>query len=79
MLRAGYSTEYVRSAGGWATIEMVSKRYGHLEKREVTTAVHKVADTFLLGLGEKPGIGNGGQIENIETLLNENDRKCLPK
>lgn len=79
MLRAGYSTEYVRSAGGWATIEMVSKRYGHLEKREVTTAVHKVADTFLLGLGGKPGIDNGGKIANIETLLNESDRKCLPK
>jgi integrase len=46
MLRAGYSVEYVRRAGGWKTVEMVSRRYGHLAQSEVTDAVHKVADAF---------------------------------
>lgn len=53
MLRAGYSLQYVKDAGGWKTIEMVSKRYGHLERREVTQAVHKVGDAFVSGMGEK--------------------------
>jgi integrase len=47
MLRAGYSMQYVKDAGGWATIEMVSKRYGHLERKEVTAAVHQVGAAFL--------------------------------
>ena len=47
MLRAGYSLQYVKDAGGWASIEVLSKLYGHLEKKEWTEAVHKVADGFI--------------------------------
>lgn len=67
MLREGYSMQYVKDAGGWATIDMVAKRYGHLEKREVTEAVHKVADAFLsnggkVGAGQRKRLAeNGGK------------------
>ena len=54
MLRAGYSMQCVKDAGGWATIEMVSKRYGHLERKEVTAAVHQVGAAFLGDLGSDP-------------------------
>ncbi len=55
MLRAGYSLEYVRKAGGWRTIEMVSRRYGHLAQSEVTRGVHEVADAFFANDGGKVG------------------------
>lgn len=42
LLAAGFSLQYVKDAGGWKTIEMVSNRYGHLEKKETTRAVHEV-------------------------------------
>jgi site-specific recombinase XerD len=47
MLRAGYSLHHVKESGGWATIEMVSQRYGHLAKREMTAAVHEVGASWL--------------------------------
>jgi integrase len=47
MLRAGYSLQYVKDAGGWKSIEVLSKLYGHLERKEWTAEVHKVGDTFL--------------------------------
>lgn len=59
MLRAGYSLEYVRKAGGWKTIEMVSRRYGHLEHKEVTEAVHKVGDAFLVSVSPDIEIRGG--------------------
>jgi integrase len=59
MLRAGYSLQHVKDAGGWATIEMVSERYGHLAQKEVTKAVHDVAATI-----EFSGGGNLGENEN---------------
>ncbi len=61
MLRAGYSMQYVKDAGGWATIEMVAKRYGHLEKREVTTAVHLVGDDLM---GSTLPV-RGGKMESL--------------
>lgn len=51
MLRAGYSLQYVKEAGGWATIEMVSERYGHLAVKEVTSAVHDTARQIEFGGG----------------------------
>lgn len=46
-LMDGYSLLHVQRMFGWASIDMVAKRYGHLAKKETTAAVHKVGDTFL--------------------------------
>ena len=42
MLRAGYSLQYVKDAGGWKSIEVLSRLYGHLERKEWTEGVHEV-------------------------------------
>jgi integrase len=56
MLRAGYSLQYVKDAGGWKSIEVVSRLYGHLEKKEWTAGVHQVADGFVpFDCGDKMG------------------------
>lgn len=58
LLRAGHSLHHVKESGGWATIEMVSQRYGHLAKRETTAAVHSAGNALmgqLFGGGEKVG------------------------
>jgi integrase len=47
MLRAGYSLQYVKDAGGWKTIEVLSKLYGHLERAEWVEGVHRVGDSTL--------------------------------
>lgn len=47
LLRAGYSLQYVKDAGGWKTIEVVSQIYGHLERKEWTMGVHKVGDALI--------------------------------
>lgn len=44
LLRAGHSTVFTKDAGGWKSIDIVSRRYGHLEQRELTAGVHRVAD-----------------------------------
>ncbi|HEU4380045.1 MAG TPA: tyrosine-type recombinase/integrase, partial [Hyphomicrobiaceae bacterium] len=46
MLRAGYSVAYVADAHGM-TPEMVTRRYGHLTKRETTAALHSVGGALL--------------------------------
>lgn len=67
LLRAGYSLHHVKESGGWATIEMVSQRYGHLAKSETTVAVHEsgnawFADSFKRGGNrvEKPTDSSSG-------------------
>ncbi len=68
LLRKGFSLQYVKDAGGWATIEMVSERYGHLEKKEVTVAVHQVGNEFANmvdithSFAERPGL-KAGDVE----------------
>lgn len=57
MLMAGYSLQYVKEAGGWKSIEVLSRLYGHLEKKEWTRGVHQVADAFM---GSFPAIHGGG-------------------
>jgi len=49
MLRAGFSLQFVKDAGGWKTIEMVSNRYGHLAHSEVSAAVESVSVDFANG------------------------------
>ena len=39
LLNDGKSLEFVRKAGHWKTIKMVSERYGHLEQDDVSDAV----------------------------------------
>jgi len=46
MLRAGYSVAHVADAHGM-TPEMVTRRYGHLTKRETTAALHSVGGALL--------------------------------
>lgn len=46
LLEAGYSLQFVKDAGHWKTIRMVAERYGHLEKREVASAVRAVGDKW---------------------------------
>lgn len=50
MLRAGYSLQYVKEAGGWKSIEVLSRLYGHLAKSEINEAVHKVAGEKLFNV-----------------------------
>lgn len=47
MLRAGYSLQYVKDAGGWKSIEVLSRLYGHLERKDWVVGVHKVGDTLI--------------------------------
>jgi len=53
MLRAGYSLQFVRDAGGWKTIEVLSRIYGHLEQKEWVAGVHKVGDALFAVRGTK--------------------------
>lgn len=55
MLRAGFSVAHVADAHGM-TPEMVTRRYGHLTKRETTAALHAVGGAlFDKTFGERPG------------------------
>lgn len=47
MLRAGYSLQYVKDAGGWKSIEVLSRLYGHLERKDWVVGVHKVGNALL--------------------------------
>jgi integrase len=75
MLRAGHSTAHVADAHGM-TAEMVTKRYGHLSKRETTAALHAVGgDLFEQvfnggSVGDKPA---NGALQN-----GHNGLKLLP-
>ena len=40
LLAEGKSLHFVKDAGRWATIKMVSERYGHLEQQQVTDDVN---------------------------------------
>jgi integrase len=43
LLAEGKSLHFVKDAGRWATIKMVSERYGHLEQQQVTDEVNASA------------------------------------
>lgn len=47
LLKEGHSLEFVRRAGGWKSIEVVARLYGHLEQRDWRKAVHRSADSVL--------------------------------
>jgi len=39
LLRQGKSLKFVQSAGGWETLEIVARHYGHLEQSDLRSAV----------------------------------------
>lgn len=47
MLRKGYSLKHVKDAGGWASLTVLEKNYGHLEAQAAQAAVVKVAQAAL--------------------------------
>lgn len=55
MLTAGYSLQYVKDAGGWKSVEVLSRRYGHLERKEWTQGVHEVGSAFLRAISANSG------------------------
>ena len=59
MLRAGFSLQYVKDAGGWKSIEVLSRLYGHLERKEWAAGAHKVADAF----SDDISVFAGGKVE----------------
>lgn len=44
MLKKGYSLQYVKDAGGWKTLDVLSKHYGHLAHAETSRAIHDSAE-----------------------------------
>jgi integrase len=76
MLRAGYSVAHVADAHGM-TPEMVTRRYGHLTRRETTEAMHRVGGAFLdkILMGEtrgKPELGSPRVDMDISLLQKGN-------
>lgn len=51
MLLAGYSLQYVKDAGGWKSIEVLSRTYSHIARKEWTTGVHQVGDALVGQIG----------------------------
>jgi hypothetical protein len=47
MLRKGYSLKHVKDAGGWASLSVLEKNYGHLEAHAAQVATVKVAQAAL--------------------------------
>ena len=45
-LRAGKSLEWVRQAGGWASIKMVSQHYAHLEQQDIDDQVRDMGQEW---------------------------------
>ncbi len=87
LLRSGYSLQYVKDAGGWKSVEMVSQRYGHLSHQETTAAVHKVggawADNMLGGGGKvgaaaSPSVGFNPEIPEKTDISADQLRFDLP-
>ncbi len=85
MLRKGYSVAHVADAHGMSA-DMVTKRYGHLAKKETTAALHSVGGDFLNAVnGGKEGedvviesrpVGNLDEIL-LESLRNRHERLAL--
>jgi len=78
MLRAGYSVAHVADAHGM-TPEMVTRRYGHLTKKETTAALHKVGGELFDTVFNNAELGgNEGESINIDASEpTDNDRILL--
>lgn len=76
MLRAGYSVAHVADAHGM-TAEMVTKRYGHLTKKETTAALHAVGGelfdrTFNGGNVGDRVVGSDGRLNGTRLIAHDN-------
>jgi len=82
-LLAGYSLLHVQKMYGWDTIEMLSRRYGHLAKTETNAAVHQVADAFIEqidgSMGQKRGKQSGAKFKKRVLLLGKHAKNSLPR
>jgi hypothetical protein len=78
MLRAGYSLQYVKDAGGWKSIEVLSRLYGHLERKEWTAGVHKVGDAFIDDISPIYGgkVEVGPPLLSLSSPANTNETAC---
>jgi integrase len=75
MLRRGYSVAHVADAHGM-TPEMVTRRYGHLARRESTAALHETGDELFSAV--LPTLHNGGNVGEIPSdLVAKNTDKNL--
>jgi integrase len=70
MLQKGYSVAHVADAHGM-TADMVTRRYGHLAKKETTAALHSVGGDFLNAING----GNEGERTKVVTI--EHDANLL--
>jgi integrase len=59
LLAQGQSLKLVQDAGGWATIQMVSEVYGHLEQQAIDDAVRQAARSLPALPGPKAGSKGG--------------------
>lgn len=73
MLRRGYSVAHVADAHGM-TADMVTRRYGHLAKKETTAALHSVGGDFLNAVS---GGKKGEQTIDEPRSTVEDDTKLL--
>lgn len=81
-LLQGYSLLHVQKMYGWDTLEMLSKRYGHLAKAETNAAVHQVADEFIKVIeenrGQKRGSSDGAKLKKRVIFLGKHAKNPLP-
>lgn len=64
MLKAGYSLQHVKDAGGWKTLSVLSSHYGHLASAETSRAVHHSAAPLVGLLESCAGDQLGMEIES---------------
>ncbi len=70
MLRMGYSVAHVGEAHGM-TAEMVTRRYGHLTKKETTAALHKVGGDLYNTVFNGGNAGDAVSIDPLDAINNE--------
>ena len=69
MLRAGYSLQYVKDAGGWKSVEVLSRIYGHLERKEWAAGVKKVGNALIDQIGaDDPDLIVSGTLVALPTF-----------
>lgn len=67
-LRRGKSTKWVASAGGWKTITMVDRHYGHMEQSYIDDGMMDVSDEISIHIDKK--------LTNSAERKNESDKEA---
>lgn len=83
MLNKGWSVAHVADAHGM-TPEMVTRRYGHLQKRETTAALHATGgdlfeQVFGGNVGDKPCNGSATNGHKAVNMLEKNSALTVPE